>query len=1076
MSQPHHESEFESYITQRLLDNGWLEGDPARYDKERALYPEDVVAWVQHSQPEKWQKLVKLHGSGAETALLNGVVKKLALKSGGTVEVIRNGIAIPGLATVTLSQAAPEDGNNPALVQRYQHNRLRVVRQLIYCPVRQWAIDLVFFINGIPVATVEIKTDFTQSVEAAIAQYKADRLPQDPKSKRKEPLLTFRRGAVVHFALSDSSIYMTTELKGANTFFLPFNRGNNGHAGNAARDDGDYPVAYFWQEVCSWDNWLRLFHSFVFVEKADKVDKFGMPYKKGTLIFPRYHQMAAVNRMIADVKAQGPGHNYLNEHSAGSGKTNTIAWTAHDLIKLRSDAGEAYFNSVIIVTDRTVLDAQLQDAVSQIDHQFGVITNIARNKGDGAKSKQLAEALTSGSPIIVVTIQTFPYAMEAILTEKSLKDRRFAVIVDEAHTSQTGSTAQGLRAALSLDSSVALEKMNVDELLLEIQKSRVQPKNISHFAFTATPKHSTFMLFGRPANASEPVSDDNPPQSFSRYPQRQAIEEGFILDVLENYTPYREAYRLSADLSHDKRVDQKLARRALAQWKALHPTHVTQKVKFIIDHFRQTVQPLLEGEAKAMVVTSGRPQAVKFKLAFDKYIHDNQLQGVRALVAFSGKVKGEQLGDDDPDHPLGLDAEAEYGEYNLNPDAKGQDLRTVFDENHFNVMIVANKFQTGFNQPKMVAMYLDKRLSGVEAVQTLSRLNRIYPGKDTTYVIDFVNEPQTILDAFRQYDDGAEIESVQDLSVVYEVKALLDEVRIFNAQDLEMFKQARAKVLLGDALGKGKGQEKEKSTHKRLYAATQRPTDVFNVRMGELNNAIRQWDAAFDKAKAANDEKAMAHAEAQRSELSKEREALNLFKSNLGKFVRVYNYIAQLIELGDAELENFAAFAKLLARRLDGVPIEQVDLTGIALSYYAIQDREQPEETDVSEPKKLYGISSGANEARDREKAFLSEIIERLNTIFGDVADSEGLQHFTSQVVSRVNKNDNVREQIEKNTKEQALNGDLPIVVTQAIVTAMTSNQDLSKVLLSDPQTLGNFVSLIYDISKNRIDPSELII
>ncbi len=1056
MSSPHHEIEFETYLTQQLIENGWREGHSDQYDAERALYPEDLIGWVQDSQPQQWDKLTRLHGSGAATALLDAVVKKLEHKTGGTVDVIRNGVSIPGLANVKLSEAAPEDDNNPELMARYRLNRLRVVRQLKYCPTRAWAIDVVLFINGLPVATLELKTDFTQSVEDAIVQYQTDRLPVDPQSKRKQPLLTFKRGAVVHFAMSDSLIYMTTELKGERTLFLPFNQGHHGHAGNAPRTDGEYPVAYFWQEVATWANWLRLFHNFVFVQKENKVDKFGIPFKKETLIFPRYHQMAAVNRMIADVKTFGPGQSYLNEHSAGSGKTNTIAWTAHDLIQLRYPNGEAYFNSVLIVTDRTVLDAQLQDAVSQIDHQFGVITNIARQKGEASKSQQLAQALLSGSPIIVVTIQTFPYAMEAILTEQSLKSRRFAVIIDEAHTSQTGSTAQGLRAVLSLEASVELEKMTVDDLLLEIQKSRVRPDNVSYFAFTATPKHSTFMLFGRPKNPLEPVSDDNPPQAFSRYPQRQAIEEGFILDVLQNYTPYSEAYRLSSDVMHDTRVDQKLAKRALAKWKALHPTHVSHKVEFIVQHFQQTVQPLLEGEAKAMVVTSGRPQAVKYKLAFDRYIQQHQLQGIQALVAFSGKVKGELLGEDDAEHPLDIDPDYEYSEANLNPQTQGQDLRHVFDQEAFNVMIVANKFQTGFNQPKLVAMYLDKKLSGVEAVQTLSRLNRTYPGKNTTYVIDFVNEPQTILEAFKQYDDGAQIDSVQDLNVVYEIKALLDEAAIYYAPDLAAFKQARAHYLMGHHHGK--------SVHKKLYAATQPPTDRYNVRLRELSDAIRQWETAFDRAKSESNPKAMQQAEAQRSELSQQREALKLFKSQLGKFVRVYHYIAQLIELGDAELENFAAFAQLLARRLDGIPVEHIDLTGIAMTYYAIQRRETGTKVDEAQP--LYGISAGADTARDREKEFLSEIIQRLNTLFGDLSDSDNQKQFTDHIVNITQKQDVIREQIEKNTKQQALNGDLPQAVNRAIVTAMTSHGELARVLLKDPQSMAEFVSVVYDLVK----------
>ena len=1060
----HHEVHLETYIVKKLVDNGWVEGANSHYDPVRALYPEDVVSWIKTSQPQTWEKLTRLNGGDADKAVLDRLEKALEAKTGGTIKVLRQGFDIAGAGNVSMSQAAPEDDRNSKEVAKYQNNILRVVRQLKYCPTREWAIDLGFFINGIPVATVELKTDFTQAIEDAIWQYKRDRLPQDPITRRKEPLLTFRCGAVVHFAMSDSEIAMTTKLDGEKTFFLPFNKGNDGHAGNKARDDGEYPVAYFWEEICQRDAWLRIFHSFVYVETKDTVDKFGMPYKAETLIFPRYHQFEAVNAMIADAKELGPGQQYLCEHSAGSGKTSTIAWTAHDLIKLRYSDGNAYFNSVIIVTDRTVLDAQLQDAVKQLDHQFGVIETIDANlRGGRSKSHRLAEALKQGVPIIVVTIQTFPFAMEAILTEQSLKNRHFAVIIDEAHTSQTGSTAQGLRAALSLDSKIKLEEMTLEEVLLEIQKSRVRPANVSHFAFTATPKHSTFTLFGRPENPDLPVSDDNKPVAFHRYTQRQAIEEGFILDVLRNYTPYSQAVRLGDQGLNDKRVDKKFARRSLARWKSLHPTIVSQKVEFIIDHFTRNIAGLLNGEAKAMVVTGGRAQAVKYKLAFDRYIKKHNLQHIKALVAFSGKVEGQSLGKDDEKDSLGIDIEKEYTEYNLNPDATG-DLRQEFERSEYRVMIVANKFQTGFNQPKLVGMYLDKKVSGVEAVQTLNRLNRTYPGKDVTYIIDFVNDPKTILDAFKQYDDGAELESVQDCNVVYDAKALLDNAGIYQFEDLEAFKKARGKAV--------PGKETDESLHKKLYSATQRPTDVFNSKLKILSDAIEKWDAAIDKAVVEDDKKAREYAEAQRSEFAKVREGLMRFKTDLGRFVRIYNYIAQLVELDDAELENFAAFAKIYSKRLAGISPEQIDLTGLVLANYQI--RAEPKVDEEGEKYLLKPIKPNEAEPSDREKEFISQIIARMNELFGDISGDVGQRHFTSQIVDIAMRNNRVTEQVENNTKEQALQGDLPRVVRAATVDAMKSHNDLARVLLKDKQTMGAFFDLVYDIMK-RGDAKDLI-
>jgi len=1052
----HHEVHFEEYITKKLVENGWLEGTSKNYDKERALYSEDVVNWVKNSQPEAWKKLEKHHGNNTEHALLERVAKALSAKTLGTMKVLREGINVAGAGNIFLSQKSPEDSRNPSEVKKYKSNILRVVRQLKYCPTREWEIDLVFFINGLPVATVEIKTDMTQPIENAIKQYKEDRLPT--VNGRNEPLLTFNRGAVVHFAMCESEIYMTTKLDGENTFFLPFNKGNNGFAGNPAREDEEYPVGYFWEEVCQWDNWLKIFHNFVYIEKSEKVDKHGIAKPKETQIFPRYHQLEAVNNMLADAKENGAGMQYLCEHSAGSGKTSTIAWTAHGLIKLRNDSGKAHFNSVIIVTDRTVLDDQLQEAVQQIDHQFGMIDAIDRKKTSKPKSQQLAESLLNGTPIIIVTIQTFPFAMEAIVTEKSLKDRKFAVIIDEAHNSQTGSTAQGLRAALSLDSKDNLENMSVEDLLLEVQRSRVRPTNISHFAFTATPKHSTFTLFGRPKNPDEPLSDENKPESFHRYTQRQAIEEGFILDVLENYTPYETAYKLGSTISlNDKRVDKKMARRSLARWQSLHPTNPSQKIEFIVKHFQESVMHLLEGEAKAMVVTSGRPQAVKYKMAFDAYIKKNELEGIKALVAFSGKVKGSDLGDDDGTY--GIDYEKEYTEYNLNPDITNKDLRHAFENPEYKVMLVANKFQTGFNQPKLVAMYLDKKISGVEAVQTLSRLNRTYPGKDTTYVIDFANDPETILEAFKLYDKGAELADIQDINIAYDMKIILDDVGIYRADDLEKFKKVNVSLLTTAS--------SPDQLHRKLYAATQKPTDIFNAKLRDLTKVINDWEAAYNKAHKDNDKKAMETSDAKRSEFTKQREELMRFKSNLARFVRVYSYVAQLIELEDAELENFANFAKLLSKRLNGISHDQVDLSALVLKGYKIT------KIDDSKPKttpdgKLTGIKPNDHEASDREKEFLASIISRLNSLFGDTSDDDGQRHFVNQIANGIINNKEVNEQIIKNTKDQALSGDLPDAVKKIIIKAMRSHQDLSRVTLKDEQTMEAFVSLIFDVVKHQ--------
>ncbi|GIK76237.1 MAG: type I restriction endonuclease [Chloroflexota bacterium] len=1060
----HQEKHFEDYVVGRLAAQGWKVGDTAKYDTERALYPEDLVSWLEATQADKWAKLRKDNAERATEVLMDRLAK--ALEQQGTMHVLRNGFSIAGCGHIDLSEAAPEDKRNEAVLKRYGLNILRVVRQLKYHPARELCIDLAFFINGLPVATVELKTDFTQSAEAAMEQYKTDRLPYDAKTKRQEPLLTFKRGAVVHFAMSDSEIRMTTKLDGDNTTFLPFNQGNNGHAGNPARKDKEYPVAYFWESICQRDAWLRIFHSFVYVERKDVVDLKGNWSKKETLIFPRFHQWSAVNEMIADARKNGPGAQYLCEHSAGSGKTSTISWTAHDLIKLRRDKGDAYFDSVIIVTDRTVLDSQLQDAVKQIDHQFGVIAAIDRQKSAKSKSKQLSEALLAATPIIVVTIQTFPYAMEAIVTEKALKGKSFAVIIDEAHASQTGTNAAKLQTALAMSGKGEMAAMTVEELLEQLQKSRARPKNISYFAFTATPKHSTLMLFGRPLDPSKPASKTNLPQSFHRYPMRQAIEEGFILDVLKGYTPYKTAFNLAKQVEDTKRVGGKSAKRALAQWMSLHPTNVTQKVQFIIEHFNANVAHRLDDKAKAMVVTSSRAAAIRYKIGFDRFIAKHpEYSYIRPLVAFSGKLTGKQVIHSDDERIAGevfiIDEGEEFTEVTMNADVAGQDLRIAFDRPEYRVMLVADKFQTGFDQPKLVAMYIDKKIANdVEIVQTFSRLNRTAPGKDEVFIIDFVNDPASVLAAFAKYDAGAVIEEVQDVNVVYEIKQALDAQALYEVADLAAFKDARFKTIRDIT-------QSQEPQHKALYAATERPTRLFNERLKMLRESVATWEAAFEKAHAHGDKAAMNAADHQRRNYGDQMKALMAFKQGLGRFCRTYAYVAQLIDFGDPELENYAAFAKLLQKRLDGEAPETVDLKGLMLTGYDITKRAGPS-APTGETPILKPIGPGGQAVTGDDPHYLKEIIDRLNRLFGHATPVRDQAAFVNQIVSIAKENEVVMAQVENNSREQALKGNLPGAVEQGVVRAMSSHQKLATLVLkSDRQAMSALIDVVYDLIRD---------
>ncbi len=1067
----HQEKHFESYIVSKLEAQGWKVGETAKYDTERALYADDLIAWLEASgQGEKWAKLKKDNGDRALDVLMDRLAK--ALETHGTVQVLRQGFSIAGCGHIDLSEAAPEDKRNADVMKRYAAQILRVVPQLQYHPSRKLAIDLVLFINGIPVATIELKTDFTQSAEAAMDQYRTDRLPFDAKTKRREPLLTFKRGAVVHFAMSDSEIQMATKLDGENTFFLPFNKGNDGHAGNPEgekKEDGtrEYPVAYLWEAVCQPDAWLRVFHSFVYVEKKDVVDLKGNWSKKETLIFPRFHQWSAVNEMIADAKKNGPGMVYLADHSAGSGKTSTISWTAHDLVKLRRDNGDSIFSSVIIVTDRNVLDGQLQDAVKQIDHQFGVIAAIDRQKSSKSKSQQLADALLAGTPIIVVTIQTFPYAMEAIVTDKTLKGKNFAVIIDEAHNSQTGSTAAKLQTALAMSGNGKMASLTVEELLEKVQQSRARPDNISYFAFTGTPKHSTLMLFGRVPDPSQPPSKDNLPEAFHKYKMRQAIEEGFILDVLKGYVPYKTAFNLAKQVEDNKRVSAKAAKRALAQWMSLHPTNVTQKVQFIIEHFSKNVAHRLDGKAKAMVVTSSRAAAIRYKKAFDRYIAQHaEYSYIHSLIAFSGKMTGKQVmhGDDEQfkDDVFIVDENEEYTEESMNPDVKGQDLRLAFDRPEYRVMLVADKFQTGFDQPKLVAQYVDKKIANdVEIVQTFSRLNRMAPGKDEVFIIDFVNDPENVRRAFAMYDDGAQIDDVQDLNVVYEIKEQLDGQGLYEAADLEAFKEARFKTIRDIT-------HAQEPQHKALYTATEGPTRLFNQRLKMLREAISTWEAAFDKAHSQNDQAGMKSADHHRQEHAEQIKTLVAFKAGLGRFCRTYAYVAQLIDFGDPELENFAAFAKLLQKRLSGETPENVDLKGLVLSGFDIKGKEDAPGEEGDAPV-LKPIGPGGGGGAGDTPHFLTEIIDKLNHLFGEATPLRDQVAFVNQIAAIARENDVVMAQVESNTRDQAMKGNLPGAVQQGVVRALTSHQKLATLVLkSDRQAMSALTDVIYELICNQ--------
>jgi len=709
----HNEIQFELDICNHLGARGWLyappgsDGDACGYDTPRALYPADLLAWVQATQPDAWEALSKNHGAAAEAMLLDRLRK--ALDDRGTLEVLRVGIDLLGLRSpLKLAQFKPALAMNPDLQARYAANRLRVVRQ---CRTgHDDVIDLVLFLNGIPVATAELKTDFTQDMNAAVDQYRFDRIPKPKGKSFAEPLLDFPRGALVHFAVSNRTVMMTTRLQGPSTRFLPFNQGDHGGAGNPANPNG-HRTAYLWEQVWQRDSWLEIIGRYLVTQRDSK--------KKVTgLIFPRYHQLDATRKLQAAVLAEGAGQKYLIQHSAGSGKTNSIAWTAHFLADLHDANNHKLFDSVLVVSDRNVLDAQLQEAIFDFERTKGVVATITGE--GGSKSSELAEALGGGKKIVVCTIQTFPFALKAVQELAATQSKRFAVIADEAHSSQTGEAASKLKQLLSAEELKDLAdggEVGTEDLLAVQMAARANDKGITYVAFTATPKAKTLELFGRRPNPEQPAGPGNLPAPFHIYSMRQAIEEGFILDVLKNYTPYKLAFKLANEGKEwdEKQVERSEAMKGLMRWVRLHPYNISQKVAVVVEHFRENVQPLLDGHAKAMVVVGSRQEAVRWQLAIQSYIKDNGYK-LGALVAFSGEVS-------DPEH---LDEPVSENSTQLNPNLNGRDMREAFATDEYQILLVANKFQTGFDQPLLCGMYVDKRLGGIQAVQTLSRLNRAY--------------------------------------------------------------------------------------------------------------------------------------------------------------------------------------------------------------------------------------------------------------------------------------------------------------------------------------------------------------
>lgn len=1001
----HQEIALEDDICTHLAAHGWLyaNGDASAYDRKLALFPADVLGFIQETQPTAWAALTKSHGSAATNVLLDRIRKQMDDR--GALDVLRHGIELLGLnKPISLSQFKPALAMNPDLQAKYEANRLRVVRQVHYSLHNENSLDLVLFLNGIPVATAELKTNFTQNIEDAVDQYRFDRSPKPKGQSASEPLLEFPRGALVHFAVSSSEVRMTTKLDGASTNFLPFNLGDRGGAGNPVNENG-HRTAYLWETIWARDSWLEILGRYLVAKRTAKK-------KIAGVIFPRFHQLDATRRLIDAVLGEGPGHKYLIQHSAGSGKTNSIAWTAHFLADLHRDH-KKLFDTVLVVSDRTVLDDQLQEAIFDFERTTGVVATI---KGESqSKSSELAAALSGGKKIVVCTIQTFPFALTAVQELAATQGKRFAVIADEAHSSQTGTASSKLKQVLSAEELKELAdggEVSTEDLLAAQMAGRANDGGITYIAFTATPKAKTLELFGRRPDPTQPAGPSNLPAPFHVYGMRQAIEEGFILDVLKNYTPYKLAFKLANNGKEwdEKEVVRSEATKSIMRWVRLHPYNISQKVQVVVEHFRENIAHLLNGKAKAMVVVGSRLEAVRWQLAMSKYIKSHNYK-IGVLVAFSGEVIDKESGPD----PFTETSTT------LNPNLRGRDMREAFATEEYQILMVANKFQTGFDQPLLCGMYVDKRLAGIQAVQTLSRLNRAHPGKDTTYILDFVNDPQEVLVAFKSYYETAELENVTDPNLVFDLRAKLDASGSYDDNEVERVINVEIDP---------------KATQAQLIAALEPVAD-------RLLRRFKDATVAVEVAASQQDEEAEQNA---RDRI----ERLLLFKRDLTTFLRVYTFLSQIFDYGTTALEKRAIFFKRLLPLLEfGREREGVDLSKVMLTHHGLKDRGKRDlPLNSGEAARLQPLTDpGSGEVQEKTKILLAEIIAKVNDLFeGDLTDDDKLVYVNNVLKGKLLESETLVQQAVNNTKEQFANSpDLSNELLNAIMDAFAAHNTMSK-------------------------------
>lgn len=975
--------DFQKFILNELeTNNGYVVRDAKKhYAQHLAMDTELLIKFLETTQEEKIAAFRKIHKEKADEILISTINAKIADR--GLLHVLKYGIELGKGQDFCLMYKKPASLKNPKLLKLYEQNIFSVMEEVVISEKER--IDLVVFLNGLAIMAFELKSNTSgQDIDDAVEQYRTQR---DPKNR----LFLFKSGTFVNFAMDLNEVRMTTRLEGEKTYFLPFNIGKGTGIDSGAGNpivEGKYSVSYMWEDILKKDSLIDLISNFIYVERTEKPDPHTGKLKvKETLIFPRFHQFDVVRKLLADVRQNRTSCNYLIQHSAGSGKTNSIAWLAHRLISQYDTQDKIVYDTVLIVTDRIVVDRQLQEAVRRLDHKSGVIRVI----DDRCSSQDLRLALEQKTKIIGTTIQKFPYILDSVA---SLKDRTFAVIIDEAHSSTSGLNMAALTHTLNKDDKEF--KSTEDVITEQIKKSGKQP-NMSVFAFTATPKATTLQLFGTP-------NEHGHRQAFHLYSMKQAIEEGFILDVLTNYTEYSTFYKLNKAIKEDPQLKTSDAKRQIARFVSLHETNITQRVEIIIEHFRTSISHELGGTAKAMVITSSREEAVKYKQAFEKYVADHNYTDIKALVAFSGKVTIKEDGD------------AEYTEAGMNGFSE-EKLPQKFDSDDYQVLLVANKYQTGFDQPKLCAMYVLKKLQGVAAVQTLSRLNRICPPYNKkTFILDFKNTYEEIKNAFAPYYTATFLANSVDSSSIYELEAKVDGYGLIDNFDINR---------LADLFVLPKLNPKQQA---------------------DIQNAIQRVVKQFKKL-----------------EIKDQKE----FRATVRGFIRCYEFMIQSTCLEDIDLHKKYMFLTVLLDQLNiGSTGTGVDLTGKLLATGFIQKKEKVVLTPKQISKTFIKLASadGFIISEDKEEK-LSEIIAELNRRLGKNFDSDVVVKSMLQVKDLLLKSPKLRTSAKSNT-EKDFEFSFFDQVDEALMRGWTQNKEFFSLLLNNEDVqkdvLGIFIPEVY--------------